>query len=244
MSNAKPHSTTLPPGLVLSLEDSPKSREEILNMKDVPYCEALCSLMWLQVATRPDLSYTINLLSRFANNPGQAHWNMMKHMLGYLKEILEYGISYHWGSSLQPFGYVDANYTSNHDGRRLMEGHIFFVANGPISWASKCQSTVTLSTVEAEYMAFTCTIQQAIWLTKFMDEVGLAQKPPVNIFANNTGAISNLQNYKNYSHTKHIDVKHHCVKKKVALEKLNSLMFHEMATSLISSLNHLQEKPH
>lgn len=216
MNDAKPRSTPLPPGLVLSADDMPKTKEEIHEMKDVPYREALGSLMWLQVATRPDLSYSVNMLSRFANNPGRAHWNAMKHTLGYLKGTLDYGISYYKDSDLRPYGYVDADYAGEIDGRRSTEGHIFFVGNGPVSWASKRQETVALSTVEAEYMAFTRATQQAIWISKFMSEVGLAQEPPVNIFADNTGAIANTQNYKNHSRTKHIDIKYHFTKEKVA----------------------------
>jgi len=69
MAEAKSHSTPLPPGIMLSIKDSPETQDKADEMKGVPYCEALGSLMWLQVATRPDLSYTVNLLSRFAHNP-------------------------------------------------------------------------------------------------------------------------------------------------------------------------------
>jgi hypothetical protein len=216
MNDAKPRSTPLPPGLNLSAEDMPKTKEETHDMKNVPYRKAWGSLMWLQVATWPDLSYAVNMLSRFANNPGRAHWDAMKHTLGYLKGTLDYSISYSRNSSLQPYGYVNADFAGENDGRRSTEGHIFFVGGGLISWASKRQETVALSTVEAEYMVFTRAIQQAIWISKFMNEVKLAQKIPVNVFADNTGAIANTQNYKNHNRTKHIDIKYHFTKEKVA----------------------------
>jgi hypothetical protein len=194
----------------------PETKEELQDMKQVPYCEALGSLMWLQVATHPDLSYAVNTLSRFANNPGRAHWNAMKHTLAYLKGTLNYGISYHRGSSLKPHGYVDADYAGDTDRHRSTEGHIFFVTQGPVSWASKRQGTVALLTVEAEFMAFTRAIQQAIWMMKFMNEIGLGQATPVNIFADNTGAIANTENYKNHNWTKHIDIRYHFTKERVA----------------------------
>jgi hypothetical protein len=93
-SNAKPRSTPLPANISLSIDDMPQSDEEAKEMKGVPYCEALGSLMWLQVATCPDLSYTINLLSRFANNPGPRHWAALKHTLAYLKGTLDHSITY------------------------------------------------------------------------------------------------------------------------------------------------------
>lgn len=216
MTDAKPHSTPLPAGLVLSAEDMPKTREELDDMKNVPYREALGSLMWLQVATRPDLSYAVNLLSRFANNPGRSHWEALKHTLSYLKATLDYGITYCHGADIRPYGYVDADYAGDINGSRSTEGHIFFVANGPVSWTSKRQETVALSTVEAEYMAFTRATQQAIWLTKFMDEIALTQPRPINIFADNNGAIANTQNDKNHRRTKHIRIKYHFTKEKVA----------------------------
>jgi hypothetical protein len=215
MDEAKPRSTPLPAGLSLSIEDSPRTKEELEDMKKIPYRQALGSLMWLQVATRPDLSYTVNLLSRFANNPGRRHWEALKHALAYLKATLDYGITYKHGGNLRPQGYVDVDYAGDCDGSRSTEGHIFFVAGGPISWASKRQDTVALSTVEAEYMAFTRASQQAMWISKSLSEVGLDQELPMNILTDNQGAIANTQNYKNHRRTKHIRVKYHFVKERV-----------------------------
>jgi hypothetical protein len=215
MDDAKPRSTPLPAGLILSADDSPKNKDELDDMKNVPYRQALGSLMWLQVATRPDLSYAVNLLSRYANNPGRRHWEALKHTLAYLKGTSNYGITYRHGGDLRPFGYVDADYAGDGDSSRSTEGHVFFVAGGPVSWASKRQETVALSTVEAEYTAFTRASQQAMWISKSLAEVGLCQKWPTNIFADNQGAIANTQNYKNHRRTKHIRVKYHFVKERV-----------------------------
>jgi hypothetical protein len=136
-------------------------------MKGVPYCEAVGSIMWLQVATCPDLSYTVNLLSRFSNNPSRNHWNTLKHCLAYLKGTLDYGVTYHQGATLQLFGCVNTDYAGDSDTSRSTKGHIFFVAGSPVSWASKHQDTVALLTVEAEYMAFTSATQQAMWFFFF-----------------------------------------------------------------------------
>ncbi|KAF7761077.1 hypothetical protein Agabi119p4_10486 [Agaricus bisporus var. burnettii] len=185
-------------------------------MANIPYREVLGSLMWLQVATRPDLSFAVNMLSRFANNPGRAHWEAMKHTLAYVKSTTHYGITYCHDSNIKPLGYVDADYAGDTDRRRSTEGHIFFVAGGPVSWASKRQDTVALSTVESEYMAFSRAVQQGIWITSFMDEIGLPQDTPVLIYADNNGAIANTQNYKNHRRTKHIDIRYHFVKERTA----------------------------
>jgi hypothetical protein len=207
MNDAKPRSTPLPAGLTLSADDSPKNKDD---MRDVPYRQALGSLMWLQVATRPDLSYAVNLLSRYANNPGQKHWEALKYTLAYLKGTLDHGITYRRRGDLRPFRYVNADYAGDGDNSRSTEGHVFFVAGGSVLWASKRQETV-----EVEYMAFTRASQQAMWISKSLAEVGLRQEWPTNIFTDNQGAMANTQNYKNHHRTKHVRIKYHFVKERV-----------------------------
>jgi len=109
MIDCRSKSTLLPVDLSLLVSDSPTNDEEIAEMRKVPYQEALGSLMWLQGGTCPDLSFSINLLSCFASNSGQAHWEILKHVLAYVKGTLDYGITYHQGASLQPVGFVDSD---------------------------------------------------------------------------------------------------------------------------------------
>jgi len=93
---------------------------------------------------------------------------------------------------------VDSDFAGCKDTRRSTEGMIFIVAGGPVSWESKRQDTVALSTAEAEYMAFSRTTTQAIWISKYFDEVGLPTQKPIVIHADNSGAISNSINHKNH----------------------------------------------
>jgi hypothetical protein len=104
------------------------------------------------------------------------HWKALKYTLAYLKGTLDYGITYHKNANVHPFGYVDADYAGDINTSRSTEGHIFFVAGGAVSWASKRQDRVSLSTVESEYTTFTHAMQQAIWLAKFMDEINMEQE--------------------------------------------------------------------
>jgi len=83
---------------------------------------------------------------------------------------------------------------------------IFLVVGGPVSWESKCQDTITLLTVEAEYIGFSHTVTQTLWLTKFFKEIGLPIAKPTIINADNTDAISNCLNNKSHCRTKHIDI--------------------------------------
>ena len=110
MSGCAPLTTPLPLGLSLTIEDGPLSEEEKKEMMKIPYYEALGSLMWLQVATRPDLAFVIGLLARFAHNPGKEHWRALKHVMGYMKGTINYGITYQAGGDLKLIGYVDSNF--------------------------------------------------------------------------------------------------------------------------------------
>jgi len=154
MSKYSPSAIPLLSGLLLSAEDCSNTLEETYEMKNIPYHEVLGSLMWLQVATRPDLSFAINLLAHFTHNLGKPHWIVLKHVLTYVKNTIDYGITYWAGGNLNLIGYVDSDFTGCKDTRRSTEGTIFIVAGGPVSWESKWQDTVALSTVKAEYMAF------------------------------------------------------------------------------------------
>jgi len=146
---------------------------EIEKMRKVPYHEVLGSLMWMQVVTRPDLSYPVNLLACFAHNSGKAHWNVLKHVLGYIKRTLDYAIRYHTGAILDPVEYVDSDFAGCKNTRCSTEGNIFVVAGGPVSWETKRQDTVALLTVEAKFMVFSWATTQALWLLKYFEEIGL-----------------------------------------------------------------------
>ena len=133
MDKCTPSSTPLSTGLRISIDNCPISNEEETEMANVPYREALGAIMWLQVATRPDLSYAVNILSRFAHNPGKEHWKMLKHVLSYIKGTLNYGLMYKGGGSLNPIGFVDSDYAGCMDTRKSTEGNVFMVAGGPVS---------------------------------------------------------------------------------------------------------------
>jgi len=95
------------------------------------------------------------------------------------------------------------------------------VAGGPISWESKKQETVALSTVEAKYMAFSRATTQALWISKYLCEIGLLLSRPITIYADNKGSIAHCLNDKNHRQTKHINIRHHFVKDQVKFGKVN-----------------------
>ena len=94
-------------------------------MKNISYCKILGLPMWIQMATQPNLSFAVNLLFCFMSNPRKVYWKAMKHMLTYIKETIDYEITYYHRLSLQPIGFVDSDYTNNYDIRWSIDEHVF-----------------------------------------------------------------------------------------------------------------------
>lgn len=138
------------------------------------------------------------------------------HLAGYLRGSIDRCITYHRGEGgLKPSGYVDADYGGDMDTRCSTSGHVFTMAGGPVSWASKLQPTVALSTAEAEYMGFTRAAQQVIWMGSFLEEVGLPQEFPFTILTDNSSAIALATSTKSHARAKHIDIRYHYIREKV-----------------------------
>ena len=123
-------------------------------MSKVPYANAVGCLMYAMVCTWPDLAHAVSTVSKYMENPKREHWKAVKWIFRYLRGAADYGIMFQrQHSSISVVGYVDADYAGDLDDRTSMTGYVFTVAGGPICWKSTLQSTVALSTTEAEYMA-------------------------------------------------------------------------------------------
>jgi hypothetical protein len=149
MENCKSVNVPLVKGTKLSEEMCVNTPEEKQIMKGIPYASALGYLMYAILFTGPDLSHAIGILSRYQKNPGEEHWKHIKHVLRYVRGTLDYSLCFN-GHNLQLQGYTDANWQGDLDGRRFTSGYIFTLAGGAISWCSKKQSSVALSSMEAE----------------------------------------------------------------------------------------------
>jgi len=157
----------------------------------------------------------VTLLSRFAHNPEKSHWTAIKDVLAYIKGTLNYGITYKANVELNSTGYVNSDFAGCKDTGRSTEGNIFIIIGEPVSWKSKKQETVALSTVEAEYMGFSRATTQVLWISKYFTEIGLPTSKPIVVHMDNNGSISHSLNDKNHHKTKHIDMQHHFIKDQV-----------------------------
>jgi len=153
LSDAKSYDTPMTPGIVHSRSDCPSDPAELNRMKKTPYCKAIGSLMYASVATHPDITYSISTLSCFLDNPGTIHWEAAKQVLCYLSGTKNLTLTY--GEECHDLvGYTDADGAS-HEHHHAVSGYTFLINGGAISWQSRKQEIVTLSTAEAEYVATT-----------------------------------------------------------------------------------------
>ncbi|RWR99148.1 polyprotein-like protein, partial [Dinothrombium tinctorium] len=190
-----------------------KSEEKSQNEK-IPYREIVGSLMYAMVCTRRDIAASVGILSRYMNNFTHSHFKAAKRVLRYLNGTRDFALM------LKPenealIGYSDADWGGNTDDRKSTSGYLFQLGGSSLSWNSKKQQTVALSSTEAEYMALSTATQECVWLRNLLQEIGFKQEMPTTIFEVNQACIKLTKSTKNYARTKHIDIRHHFIREKV-----------------------------
>ncbi|GKD83712.1 hypothetical protein Tco_1350551 [Tanacetum coccineum] len=149
----------------LSLKDCPARDCDVERMSKVPYANAVGSLMYLMVCTRPVIAYAVSVVSRYLANPGKNHWEAVEWILKYLRGTANVGLVYGTdrGNHVDVTGFVDSYYAKDPDKGRSITGYAFLVHGCVVSWKATLQHVVTLSTTEAEYMALTEVVNEAIY---------------------------------------------------------------------------------
>eukprot|EP00253_Pinus_taeda_P027784 PITA_27784 len=131
----------------------PKTQEEEEDMSHVPYASVVSSLMYAMVCTRLDIAHAMGLLSRFMSKPEKENWTTVKRVFRYLRGTSDYGLCYQGRPGLDRVldihGFVDAYWAGDQDQRRFTSGYVFNLFGGAVSWMSKKQYVVALSTIEA-----------------------------------------------------------------------------------------------
>ena len=139
--------TPVEKGLTLSIDQCPKTDKEKERMSNVPYASAIGSLMYAMLCTRPDICFAVGLVSRYQSNPGLAHWQAVKRIFRYLRGTSDLVLCYQNGD-LRLTGYTDTDWGGDLDESRSTSGYVFTLGGGAISWCSKKQDCIALSTIE------------------------------------------------------------------------------------------------
>jgi len=210
MAECNPIATPLEVGLQLAKLE--KSNESL------PYREAVGSLMYLMVRTRPDFAFAVGKLSRFLSCYGKEHWAAVKSVLRYVQGSVDKGLVYNQSSWGILQGYSDIVWAGDYETRRSTTGFMFIFGGVAFSWASKLQKTVALCTMEAEYMDLCEASKEAVRLDKLFQRVTMLVTQsdnlvgPVNIKVDNSGCIKFAKSPVEHKRTKHIDIRYHFVR--------------------------------
>lgn len=229
----------------LSIEMCPKTSREKEMMANVPYQEAVGSLLYISQGSRPDITYAVHSVSRFNHNPGMVHWEAVKRIMRYLKATLEAKLVFSKASNSNISGYCDADWAADLDERRSCTGYAFIKQGAAISWNSKRQPTVALSSAEAEYMSLSACIQEALWYRQLISNLDSSTDNNITILCDNKSAID-LSGSNGYNaRTKHIDIRHHFIRqsiqnKLVHVEHVSTdVMLADILTKPLSKEKHL-----
>ena len=151
----------------------------------------------------------------FLNEPTSLHLVAAKRVLRYLKGTVGFSLKYlrDTQDDVILFGYSDADWGGDLVTRRSTTGYCFYLGTGSVvSWTSKRQPTVALSSTEAEYMAATAASQEAIYLETLLTEMGFSIYMPITIYVDNQGSTAMTKNPTNWKRTEHIDIRFYFVR--------------------------------
>ena len=170
----------------------------------------------LDVTTsRLDVMQAVGLVARFQANPKEAHVLKIKRIFRYLKGTIEFRLWYPKGNELTLVVYTDADWAGSIDDRKSTNGAKLYLGDCLVSWSSKKQPSVSLSTIEAKYIAATTCCTQVIWMRKTLEDIQVKYNELIPIFCDNTSAINISKNPVMHSKTKHIPIKFHFLREQV-----------------------------
>ena len=201
MIEAKPLGTPMGTSIKLDKDENGKNVDEKL------YRGMIGSLLYL-TASRPDIMFSVCICARFQSCPKESHLVAVKRIFRYFIETYDLGIFYPRGVAFELNGFSDADYAGCRIDRKSTSGTCQFLGHSLVSWSSKKQNSVALSTAEAEYVAAGSCCAQLLWMKQQMEDYGL-HFDHIPIKCDNTSAINLSKNPIQHSRTKHIEIRHH-----------------------------------
>ena len=159
MENSKPIDTPVEKGSTLCLDQCPKTYEKKECMSTMPYAKAIGNLMYVMLCTRPDICFTVGMVSHYQSNPSPVHWAVVKRIFRYFRGTTNFALCFHKGD-LRLKGFSDANWVDDKDGHKSTSGYAFILRDGIVSWCSKKQTFVT--TLSYEYAIRSCLVKEIL----------------------------------------------------------------------------------
>ncbi|KAJ9506890.1 hypothetical protein QJQ45_002417 [Haematococcus lacustris] len=199
LADARPKATPLS-----TSEQLVREGEVVLRMGEHSYAELVGSLMHLAVCTRPDIAHAVGLCAKYMAAPTQQHWQTLHGVLRYVASTVSYGLAFGGAEGL--VGFCDADFAGDLDTRRSTTGFVFTMHGAAVSWSSRRQPTVAVSTTEAEYMAASAAAKEAMWLRVLLADLSVGSEAAITLIKHPIAS----------ARSKHIDVLHHFVRERAA----------------------------
>lgn len=209
LNEAKESNIPLDPGYVT------KENEGEVLPDNRNYQKFIGKLLYVAINTRPDIATAVSILSRNTSRPNQEDWIELKRVIRYLKGTNNYRLRL--SKLTEPegiVGYSDADWAENRRDRKSNSGYVFKINGGTVSWACRKQTCVSLSTAEAEFIALSESVQEALWLKQLLRELN-GNPEKLVIFEDNQSCLKIVETEKFSSRTKHIATKIHFVRDQI-----------------------------
>ena len=186
-------------------------------MRQYPYASVIGILIYAILCTRPDICYTVGIVTHFQSNTRPDHWIAVKNILKYLRRTRNYMLVFS-GIDLKIIGYTDSDFQADRDSRRSTSGSVFTLNGGSVVWRSIKQSCIADSTMEAEYVAACEAAKEAVWLRKFLIDLEVVSDAaqPMTLYCDNSGAVANSKEPRNHKCSKYIEPRYHLIREIVA----------------------------
>ena len=208
---------------------------------DIPYASLIGSINYCAISTQPDIAFTTNKCAQFTSKPNLTHWEAAKRIVCYLLNTKDYGITYKQeGNGVEGYahnlaGFTDVDFAGDVNDCKSMTGWVFTFNGAPVSWASKKQSLVTCSSMEAELVAGSIASAEGIWLIRLRKDFR-HDFAPIPVFTDNQSFIAFTRNDVNSMRTKHIDTHYHytCEQVITGTIKLHYIPTHENPADILT----------
>ena len=186
-------------GIHFLKKQCPKTPQEVEDIRNIPYASAVGSLMYAMLCTRPDICYSVRMISRYQSNSERDHWTTVKNILKYLRRTKDYMFVY-GTKNLILTRYTDFDFQTDKDFRKSISGSIFTLNGRAVVWRSIKQTCIADSKMEAEYVAACEATKEVVWLRKFLIDLKVAPNMhmPITWYYDNSGAVANSREPRSY----------------------------------------------
>ena len=184
------------------------------------YQKLVGKLIYLTI-TRPDIAFTVHVLSQFMHSPTSAHFQAAKRVLRYLSGSKDQGILLASSSAAELQAYCDSDWAGCPNTRRSTTGYCIVLGKSPIAWKSKKQSVVARSTAEAEYRSLAMTVCEVLWVKQLLKDLGLTHLGSTTIFCDNKSALAIAANPVHHEKTKHVEIDCHFIREQAVEGNIN-----------------------